>query len=261
MNGIFPADVAVYLVFFPIVSYIFMTHRWSGFLPWYYLIVFCLARIVGGALGIHDSNSLAANIIQSVGVSPLLLSVDGLIHEARVYRYPSKSQILGWSVVIATTSIMAAAIALSIVGALNIYEGHPKPDSYSFWKAGTALIVVLWILQVFWSLFSMLPHKDRAQGLAGQGSTAIHPDFILIFSNDTSQLLQGAFIALLFIGIRVIYTLVAVCTRKKDLSPVTGSTAVRVVLLFLPEALATLTLIVVGLRTRHLRDLKLATRY
>ncbi|KAJ5930809.1 integral membrane protein [Penicillium verhagenii] len=271
MNGIFPADLAVYLILFPVISYIFITHRWTGFLPWYYLSVFCVARIIGGALGVHDRNSLAANIIQSVGISPLLLSVDGLIHEAcvkyaisllvcpfaasrtpatnnihscfnsRVYRYPSKNDLLGWSVIVGSTATMATAVSLSVVGALNIYEGHVKPDSYALWKAGSALIVVLWAFQVFWSLFSLRSGKDATHDQAYQSSTA---------------LLQGAFIALLFIGIRVIYTLVAVCTQKKDLSPIDGSIAVRVVLMFLPEVLATLTLILVGLRTRHLRDLK-----
>lgn len=85
MNGIFPADLAVYLLLLPIVVYIFLKHKWTGFLPWYYLNIFCVARIVGGALGVQGSNSLAANIIQSVGISPLLLAVDGLVHEACVF--------------------------------------------------------------------------------------------------------------------------------------------------------------------------------
>ena len=84
MNGIFPADLVVYLLFTPIVFYIFFAHRWTGFLPWYFLSVFCLARIIGGILGIHDSNGLPANIIQSVGLTPLILAVDGLIHEGYI---------------------------------------------------------------------------------------------------------------------------------------------------------------------------------
>jgi hypothetical protein len=88
MNGIFPTDLAVYLLLTPIVIYIFLCHRWTGFLPWYYLTVFCFARIIGGGLGIHDSNGLPANIIQSVGLTPLILAIDGLIHEAYVLHFP-----------------------------------------------------------------------------------------------------------------------------------------------------------------------------
>ncbi|KAJ5639908.1 uncharacterized protein N7484_007770 [Penicillium longicatenatum] len=246
MNGIFPADLAVYLILLPIVGYIFIKHKWTGLLPWYYLSIFCVARIVGGALGVQDSSSLAANIIQSVGISPLILAVDGLVHEARVYRYPSKNPLLGWSVVIGTTGTMGVAMALSIIGALDIYEGKAKPDSYSFWKAGSALVVVLWAFQLVWSTISIFHRKEMTYAPTFQGSTA---------------LLQGAIVALLFIGVRVIYNLVAVCTQRRDLSPVNGSIAVRVVLLFLPEVFATLTLIIVGLRTRHLRQLKQSASY
>ncbi|KAJ5134212.1 integral membrane protein [Penicillium atrosanguineum] len=223
MNGIFPADLAVYLLFTPIVNYLFFAHRWTGFLPWYYLSVFCLARIVGGGLGVHDSNGLPANIIQSVGITPLILAIDGLAHEARCYRHPSHNRTLGWSVVIGTSGLMIAALALSISGSLNIFEGTPKSDSLTEWKAGTVLILVTW----------------DAPGY--HGGTA---------------LLQGALVALAFVGIRVIYGVIAVFTQKRDLSPVYGTTAVRVVLMFLPEVLATMTIIAVGLRTRHIRHVK-----
>ena len=85
MNGIFAADLAAYLILSPIVVYIFITHRWTGFLAWYSLIMFCSARVIGGALGVRDSSSMAANIIQSVGITPLILCVDGLVHEAYVH--------------------------------------------------------------------------------------------------------------------------------------------------------------------------------
>ncbi|KAJ6115181.1 hypothetical protein N7486_000959 [Penicillium sp. IBT 16267x] len=141
---------------------------------------------------------------------------------------------------------MGAVMALSIMGALNIYEGIAKPDSYSFWKAGSALVVLIWIFQLFWSTFSLFPRKEKTHAPTFQGSTT---------------LLQGAIIALFFIGIRVIYTLVAVCTQRKDLSPVNGSIAVRVVLLLLLEVFATLMLIVVGLRTRNLQQVKSSPGY
>lgn len=195
MNGVFPADLAVYLLFTPIVVYIFFAHRWTGFLPWYYLSVFCLARIIGGILGIHDSNGLPANIIQSVGLTPLILAVDGLIHEGcvvqprfiypidlqadnwwshrRVYRNPSSSRFLGWSVVIATSTVMIAAVALVITGSLHIFQGHPQSGSYTQWKVGTVLTAVAWGFQMLWSLLSLLPSRG-SKGAAGyHGGTAV----------------------------------------------------------------------------------------
>ncbi|CAL5873081.1 uncharacterized protein PFLUO_LOCUS7350 [Penicillium psychrofluorescens] len=239
MNGIFPADLAVYLLLIPVVIYVFICHRWSGFLPWYYLTVFCFARMIGGALGVHDSNGLAANIIQSVGLTPLILAVDGLIHEGRTHRNPSHGRVVGLCVVIGTTGLMAAALALTITGSLDIYEGHPKPDSLTHWKAGVALIVVTWVFQIFWGLFSLLHFQGKMDAPGYRGGTA---------------LLQGALVSLIFIGIRVIYNMVMVATQDKDLSPIHGTIAVRVLLLFLPEVLAAFTMIFVGLRTRHIRQ-------
>ncbi|KAL2830984.1 hypothetical protein BJY01DRAFT_260682 [Aspergillus pseudoustus] len=252
MNGIFIADLIVYLLFLPLANYIFITHRWTGFLPWYFMIIFCTARIIGGALGAHDSSGLAANIIQSVAITPLILGVDGLTHEARVYRYPGQHLVLNWTVVTITSTTMIVAIALSIDGSIDIFqhEGLGTSQDHAFWKAGTALTVVVWAFQVLWAVYSIIPSRSEKQGVdtggAGyQGSTAM---------------LQGSLVALIFIGIRVIYGLVAVATGRRDLSPVYGKTVVRVVLMFLPEALATAVMLIVGFKTRHLRALKRVVR-
>ncbi|KAL3465880.1 hypothetical protein BJX64DRAFT_296758 [Aspergillus heterothallicus] len=252
MNGIFIADLIVYLLLLPLAIYNFITHRWTGFLPWYFMIIFCAARIAGGALGLHDSESLAPNIIQSVAITPLILGVDGLTHEARAYRYPSQHKLLNWTVVCITSTAMLAAIALSIDGAINIFnhDGAGSSKDFAFWKAGTAITVVVWGFQVFWAVFSILPSRREKEYVASsagyQGSTA---------------LLQGSLLALVFIGIRVVYGLVAVVTKRRDLSPVYGKTVIRVVLMFLPEVLAAAVMLVVGFKTRHLRALKRSGRF
>lgn len=59
--------------------------------------------------------------------------------------------------------------------------------------------------------------------------------------------------ALPFIGIRVLYSLVALCTRKSYLNPVTGSITIRVLLGFLPELIPTIMFIAVGIATQNIR--------
>lgn len=59
--------------------------------------------------------------------------------------------------------------------------------------------------------------------------------------------------SLVFIGIRVLYGLVAESTQKADLNPVTGSLAIRVVLSFLPELIAVLIFVFEGFRTRDVQ--------
>ncbi|KAL3474921.1 hypothetical protein BJX99DRAFT_230539 [Aspergillus californicus] len=235
VNGIFAADLALYAILFPLTIYNFWTHRWTGFLTWWYLSIFCGIRIAAGALGISQSDSLVANILIGIGTSPLILTVDGLIHEARTYRNPHNNKWISWGVIYIVTGLSAAGVGLTVSGAMQIYRGHPKSNSVAHWEAGTALMVVLWVFEVFWALYSVLP----SQGLKKA------PRY-----RDETILLYASMIALIFVGIRVIYALVAVASQRRDLSPVYGTTAVRVVLVFLPEAFSTLVIISAGLMTR-----------
>ena len=68
---------------------------------------------------------------------------------------------------------MVVAMALSIVGSLDIFEGHPKPNSYSCWKAGSALIVLVWLLLILWTIYSFASSQEKAQNVAYRGSTTV----------------------------------------------------------------------------------------
>ncbi|KAF4229827.1 hypothetical protein CNMCM8980_006112 [Aspergillus fumigatiaffinis] len=197
MNGLFIA----YLVF-----YLLLGH--------FYLNLFCLSRIACGALGIADSDGLAPNIIVSIGVTSLILTVDGLLHEARTCRNPGQHKPLNWSVVIMNTVLTGAAVALAVTGALDIYDGHPHPDSLSHWKAGMGLVVAVWAILILWALFSLLPSQRQMDAEGYQEGTTF---------------LQGAFIALALSCLR------------------------GVVLVFLPEVLAASIVAFVGVRTRNIR--------
>ncbi|KAL2825193.1 hypothetical protein BDW59DRAFT_161908 [Aspergillus cavernicola] len=234
VNGVLAADLVLYAVLFPLSVYNFITHRWTGVLAWYYLSFFCGLRVVSGALGVSSDDSLVANILIGVGTSPLILAVDGLIHEARAYRNPNQKKWLGWGVIYIVTGVVAVGVALSVTGALQIYRGHPKSNSYTHWEAGTALMVVVWVLEVLWASFSLLSSQALREA----------PRY-----RDGTILLYSSMIALIFLGIRVIYALIAVCTQRRDLSPVYGTTAVRVVLMFLPEAFSVLVIIFAGFMT------------
>lgn len=84
VKGVYVAGLVLYLAVLPLAIYNFWIHRWAGLLAWYYLTAFCILRIVAGALGTSQGDSLAASTLVGVGASPLLLSVDGLVHEAYV---------------------------------------------------------------------------------------------------------------------------------------------------------------------------------
>ncbi len=128
-------------------------------------------------------------------------------------------------------------------------------------KAGVAILAVAWVALVAWSIVSLVLSKRRA----GQATSACRAGGQVrryprcgshIFANvltNQLQLLTAVMAALIFIGIRVLYTLVAFVTQDKTLSPVTGSLAIRVILSLFTELIATLIFIAGGFVTMNAR--------
>ena len=67
-------------LFLPVV-YVLAKHGRHGFIGWFYLLAFCVIRMVGGILTLSGGES-ADTFISQIGLSPLLLSIGGIIHEA-----------------------------------------------------------------------------------------------------------------------------------------------------------------------------------
>lgn len=77
---------------------------------------------------------------------------------------------------------MVVAISLSIKACLDIFEDKAQSDDYSLWKAGSALVVVVWIFQIGWSIYSLQIHDKGIQGPGYQGGTAVIISYLLFAS-------------------------------------------------------------------------------
>jgi hypothetical protein len=81
------ATLIIDLILLQPVTYILWKHGKRGILGWLYLQMLCMLRIVANAIVLHDiakgsTGDTAALILNSVGLSPLLLSATGILHEA-----------------------------------------------------------------------------------------------------------------------------------------------------------------------------------
>jgi hypothetical protein len=56
--------------------------RHGAILGWMYLFIFFTLRIISSAMQLHDPTSTAASLVSSIGLSPLLLSAIGILHES-----------------------------------------------------------------------------------------------------------------------------------------------------------------------------------
>ena len=80
------SPLIVYLILIQPVLYCLWKHGRRGFLGYFLLNSFCLLRIIGSAVVIHadatHTNNKNTLLINSIGLSPLLLACAGVLHEA-----------------------------------------------------------------------------------------------------------------------------------------------------------------------------------
>ncbi|KAK7959885.1 uncharacterized protein PG986_004739 [Apiospora aurea] len=231
------ATLAVYAVLSIPAIFCLVWHGKTGLIGWSYLQAFCTLRIVGGALAMssdkgssHNNNySSSASLIANIGLSPLLLATSGILHES---------------------------VAILAAGTSGLQSATASKTDLVLVSVCIALLTAAWVVLCIWTALSLMPSSFFSFGrrqrskvvIEDAGSTAMARGY-------GSKLLWGVAAALPFIGIRVFYSLVALTTRLAYLSPSTGALSIRVVVAFLPELVACLILIFLGLMTRHVASL------
>lgn len=83
MSGLDAAQLAIFAVLSLPVLYLIYSHGRRGFLGWGFLLIYCILRLTGAGMAISNSGP-SAQIISSIGLSPMLLALDGILHEACV---------------------------------------------------------------------------------------------------------------------------------------------------------------------------------
>ena len=80
------AVLAIYILALNPILYCLWKHGKPGILGWLPLQSFCILRIVGSILDIHNESTRSTNLdsllLANIGLSPLLLAGAGLLHEA-----------------------------------------------------------------------------------------------------------------------------------------------------------------------------------
>ncbi|KAK8062158.1 hypothetical protein PG997_014255 [Apiospora hydei] len=248
--------LAIYAVLSIPVLFCLVRHGRTGLVGWFYLLVFCTLRIVGGALAMNSNkNSSSASLIANIGLSPLLLAASGILHEGRAYYVADgANKKTEWLLVLVFHAIVAPGVALLAAGASGLQSATATKTDLVLVSVGIALLTAAWVVLCIWTALSFLPSSSFVFGRRRQGTTKVMMDKTspaAAARGYGTKILWGVAAALTFIGIRVFYSLVALTTRLAYLSPSTGALSIRVVVVFLPELVACLILIVAGFMTRH----------
>ncbi|KAF4460307.1 hypothetical protein FALBO_12917 [Fusarium albosuccineum] len=242
-DSVAAAKLAVYIVLAQPALYCLFKHGKTGFLGWFYVQLFCVLRIVTGGIGLHNSSiSTGSIILNSIGLSPLLLAASGILHEARRATNPRLNRKLDLFLEIQYHGLMGVAMTLIIVAVINLPKGNSVETMKTLLKVASALVALSWVLLIIWALWSLA--KSRASSTTGHVPAM----------SGGKLLLNGVFVSIPFSGLRLAYAIAFLQLRISD--PESGfltSKAVDVCLNVVPEMLATVILLYVGLKTRSLK--------
>ena len=253
-------ELAIYLLLAPVILYLSFRHGKRGLLGFFYLNVFAVTRIVSDIIFIAQRNnttpSEAAAIVSSIGLSPLLLALSGLIHEQHIYlvtatHSPARAQqIRKWmrmsQILIHFAAL--AAIALVVKGTIDLID-DTKPDSgasqddldsdYHIREVGSVILLLLWL------------------------SVALYAGLIFRTISRTTSPIRTALrtfamatvIGSIFVGVRAIYSVAYSFDHDdRSLSPITGSFAVKLVFVVLMQLFAVLCFMAGAWKSRNVKS-------
>ncbi|KAI9744142.1 MAG: hypothetical protein M1818_002294 [Claussenomyces sp. TS43310] len=215
------AQLGIYLLLVFPASYALYKHERHGALGWSFLVAFCILRIVGAALQISDekkhSAKITVQIVSGVGLSPLILAVIGILYEANHYLRGPKQFLLRFPVTIVLHLIVAAALALVILG----YQSHQE-NGQVLACAGYMIFAVLWVITLALVAFSWRQRHCSCK---------------------SKMLLMAVITSLPFLGVRILFS----CIAAFDSTAFTGSIAYKIVLAVLMELSIVITLVESGI--------------
>ncbi|CAG8975211.1 hypothetical protein HYALB_00004272 [Hymenoscyphus albidus] len=244
-QGIAAAEVAIYIPGLLIASFLTYRHGFSRSAGWYFLIIFILARVLGGAFQlatINDPTNISlltgASILANIGFSPLALATLGLlsrlvdnIHKTR----PSLHFGFNTTWIKMIETLLTIGLILGIVGGVDTGEvatksptGSAQPGSIS--KAGVILFIIAYVATILVTLITSLSISAAEQG--------------------ERRILFAIGFSLPFLLVRLVYSCTAIFTNDRKFSLLSGSAVILLCVALIPELIVVLLYESVGLTLR-----------
>jgi hypothetical protein len=234
-------ELALYALLAPLALFIFYRHGRHGILGYLYLNLAIAVRIAAAISQLINNNattpSITTSILSSIGLSPLLLAISGILHELHHYLHQASAKKTSrWLLFIQIQihTISTVGMILLIIGSVNLAEAKSASDAnaaYKLREAGAVLWFVTWlglVQYIAWLFF-------RYRGVK------------IEIPRSTAALRNWTLVALLFAGAKVVYAAVYTLDHADAaINPVTGSFAIKVVLVVGVQFFAVLAMVVGG---------------
>ncbi|KIY01020.1 uncharacterized protein Z520_03686 [Fonsecaea multimorphosa CBS 102226] len=249
------AEIAIYILLFPLIIFLGIRHGSKHSLGFVYLCLFAVLRIVADGLGIANRNLtdesaiITTQAISSAGLSPLLLILAAFAHEAHHYQVKAAlPHNQAQNVLRQLRSLQGLFHVLSAGGMGLIVYGAEKSASKdsdhdsSTWttvrKVGCVLMLLAAIAEIIYAFYVWSSVRRTRK--------AVRPMHLISLAVFT-------FVGGLFVGARAVYSVVYTFDTNPDISPITGTFVVKLICIVLVQLLAVACLITGAWLSRNIR--------
>ena len=224
-NKVSIAVIAFYVPILLLAIYLLVRqglHRNAGYV---YIVMFSIARILGSGLELgtesdpsNKSLYVGYAVLVSIGLSPLLLSIMGILGRVLESIKRTKQVVLNEMYLYGIHIIVILALILSIVGINKLPDGAIFSGQYSQPKesiASSALFIVAYVLIAAVTAYLGL-HISSARA-------------------EEKRLLIGVFLSLPFLLVRLIYSCVATLGNVHSFNAFTGEVTIFLCMALIEE--------------------------
>ncbi|KAF7899894.1 hypothetical protein EAF00_004230 [Botryotinia globosa] len=235
-NGVEIGELIVYIPSFFLSVFLAFRHGFGRSAGWYFLIIFCLARIIGLCMSLAAISSpsvslyTGALILQTIGLSPLLLATLGLLSRVIDSINQNTHTIVQSRMLKLIEILTLVGLILGIVGGLNASDTYTSTGK---WVPGTESKVsnVLFIV----SFVAII-------------ATTILTSFSISHAeNEEKRILLGVTIALPFLFVRLLYSVLSTfVSHYSKFNALNGSFTVLLCMDLLEELLIVVVYLTIG---------------
>jgi cytochrome bd-type quinol oxidase subunit 2 len=158
---------------------------------------------------------------------------------------PNSNILLDLALQVFVHMLTVSGIALAAAGGSNLANAPSSNDiSHDIrqQETGYVLLLVVLVILVLYAAHTLRrasAHTSNANTSTNKNSSALH-------------FTHAVCLALVFVAIRVLYSVAYAFSRSSNLNPVTGTFAVKFILIFLAQLIAALCLLVGGILDRDI---------
>lgn len=243
-------ELALYALLVPLALYVAYRHGRHGLLGYFYLNISIAVRIAAAICQLIDNNntitpSIATAVLSSIGISPLLLAVSGILHELHHYLLLQASSTNAdnekksrWPLFIQIQihTICTVGMTLLIIGSVHLAEAKSSSGANAAYKlrsAGAVLWFVTWLGLMQYIAWFFFRYRRMQQETKSFRSTILLRNWTLV--------------ALLFGGAKVVYAAVYTLDHADTaINPINGSFAIKVVLVVGVQLFAAVAMVIGG---------------